>query len=90
MAERTCIGCGRKAPRDALVRIVVSSAAGRATVDAARTAPGRGAWLCPSVACFDRAAKRKAFGRALRVVMGASELDRLHTEFTGLVSGQLV
>jgi predicted RNA-binding protein YlxR (DUF448 family) len=31
-----------------------------------RTLPGRGAWLCPDPACAALAARRRAFGRALR------------------------
>ncbi|MBX7160896.1 MAG: YlxR family protein [Acidimicrobiia bacterium] len=81
MAERTCIGCGRKAPRDALIRIVRLTAAERAALDPARSAAGRGAWLCPSVDCFDVAAKRRAFDRALRTELGGAEIARLRDEF---------
>jgi len=28
--------------------------------------PGRGAWLCADIACFDAARRRRAFGRAFR------------------------
>ena len=31
-----------------------------------RTAPGRGAWVCPERACVDRARKSRAVSRALR------------------------
>lgn len=34
--------------------------------------PGRGAWLHPSLDCFDLALRRRAFGRALRVRPGAA------------------
>lgn len=44
---------------------------GRVVVDAGRGG-GRGAWLHASAACFEGAAKRKAFGRAFR---GAGVLD---------------
>ena len=36
-----------------------------------RDLPGRGAWLCGSVACVDAAARRRAFSRALRADVGA-------------------
>jgi hypothetical protein len=36
-------------------------------VQASRTLPGRGAWLCAdSPACLEQALKRRALGRALR------------------------
>ena len=34
--------------------------------------PGRGAWLHPSLACFEVALRRRAFPRALRVTAGAA------------------
>jgi predicted RNA-binding protein YlxR (DUF448 family) len=35
--------------------------------DLRRRLPGRGAWLHPTIDCFDQALRRRAFGRALRV-----------------------
>jgi hypothetical protein len=60
---RTCIGCGARAQQADLRRLRVVT--GRVVVDAARSG-GRGAWLHPSEACLERAARRKAFGRAFR------------------------
>ena len=60
---RTCVGCGGKAAQRTLVRL--KAEAGRVVFDRARTG-GRGAWLHPAEACFERAAKRRAFGRAFR------------------------
>ena len=34
------------------------------------TAPGRGAHLHPTTACYELAVRRKAFGRALRITGG--------------------
>jgi predicted RNA-binding protein YlxR (DUF448 family) len=53
-----------------LLRIVASGSAatGREVVpDPSATLPGRGAWVHPTTACIENAAKRRAFGRALRV-----------------------
>jgi predicted RNA-binding protein YlxR (DUF448 family) len=61
---RTCAGCGRKAPKAALYRFVARS--GRLVADPARRAPGRGAYTCPRLACFERAVARRAFQRTLR------------------------
>jgi len=62
--ERTCVGCGRKAPRAALWRFVAP--AGVLTADPDGLAPGRGAYTCPSPACVTRAVDRKGFARAFR------------------------
>jgi predicted RNA-binding protein YlxR (DUF448 family) len=62
---RTCIGCGERAARTELIRVV---AAGNEIVpDAASRLPGRGAYLHPRLACLERAQRRKAFARALRL-----------------------
>jgi predicted RNA-binding protein YlxR (DUF448 family) len=37
------------------------------TVDTAGDLPGRGAWLHPVPQCLQRAVRRRAFGRALRI-----------------------
>jgi len=47
---------------------------------AGRQAPGRGAYTCRSLACFERAATRGMFARILRQpVRIGPELQRLYT-----------
>lgn len=62
---RTCIGCGERAARTELIRVV--AAGGEIVPDAASRLPGRGAYLHPRLACLERAQRRKAFARALRL-----------------------
>jgi len=59
---RSCIGCGRKAPQSELIRFVAKD--GRLIPGAGR--PGRGAYTCKRLACFERALARRAFNRTLR------------------------
>lgn len=69
-ASRTCVGCRRRDDRSMMVRVVVErDANGRYAVvpDPRRRLPGRGAWLHPRPECLERAVRRTAFGRALRV-----------------------
>jgi predicted RNA-binding protein YlxR (DUF448 family) len=74
---RTCVGCGRKAPQPELLRF--SSRAGQLVHDP--KAPGRGAYTCRRLACFERAAARRAFARTLRqTVQIDPALSRLYTE----------
>jgi uncharacterized protein len=62
---RSCIGCGSRVAKSELIRVV---AAGDEIVpDVAFRLPGRGAYLHPSLACLERAQRRKAFPRALRL-----------------------
>jgi uncharacterized protein len=59
---RSCIGCGRKAPQHELLRFVAKD--GRLV--AGQGEPGRGAYTCRRLACFERAVSRRAFNRTLR------------------------
>ena len=59
---RTCVGCGRKAPQAELLRFVVKDG----TLAYGQKEPGRGAYTCRRLACFERAVARRAFARVLR------------------------
>jgi hypothetical protein len=62
---RTCVGCKARAAKSSLLRLVV---AGNGIVpDPQARHPGRGAYLHPSLACFELAQRRRVFPRALRV-----------------------
>ncbi|MBA2296090.1 MAG: DUF448 domain-containing protein [Actinobacteria bacterium] len=66
---RTCVGCGRRAPKDALDRFASLDG----VLTSGRTLPGRGVYVCRARAferaaaqsCFERAAARRAFARSL-------------------------
>ena len=62
MPERTCAGCGRKAAQSELLRF----AAREGHLVPGRTEPGRGAYTCARLACFERARSSRAFNRILR------------------------
>jgi predicted RNA-binding protein YlxR (DUF448 family) len=75
--QRTCVGCGRKAPQSELVRF--ASVAGRLTIG--RTVPGRGAYTCRRLACFERAVAARGFNRVLRQTIRVEpELARHYTD----------
>ena len=72
---RTCIGCRERAAKSELLRVVIGTGNDgqpAAVPDPDGTAPGRGAHLHPTSACYDLAVRRKAFGRALRAEPGLS------------------
>ena len=65
-----CVGCRERAAKSELLRVVAGSdSEGHAAVvpDPDGTAPGRGAHLHPTSACYDLAVRRRAFSRALRI-----------------------
>ena len=74
---RTCSGCGRKAPREELVRFVAREGS---LVPGLRE-PGRGVYTCRRLPCFERARARRAFARTLRrTVTVDPALSRLYTD----------
>jgi uncharacterized protein len=77
---RTCVGCGRKAPQSELIRFVAQDG----VLVWSATAPGRGAYSCRRLACFERAASRRGFNRTLRqTVRVEPALARLYTDADG-------
>ena len=66
---RTCVGCGARSAKSDLLRLV---AIGNEIVpDAAARLPGRGAYLHLSRECLERAQRRRALTRALRLPASA-------------------
>jgi predicted RNA-binding protein YlxR (DUF448 family) len=55
------VGCGRKAPKDELLRFVA-----RDSELAIGPDEGRGAYTCRRLSCFERAVSKNAFNRTLR------------------------
>jgi uncharacterized protein len=74
---RTCVGCGRQAPKHELLRFVASDG----VLAPSATHPGRGAYTCRRLSCFERAASKKAFSRTLkRTVRVDPTLAHLYTD----------
>jgi predicted RNA-binding protein YlxR (DUF448 family) len=73
---RSCVGCGRKAAQSRLLRFVAKD--GRLMPGS--NEPGRGAYTCRRLACFERAVSRRAFNRTLRqTVQIEQKLTSLYT-----------
>ena len=63
--QRTCIGCREVKAKRELTRIVRLSD-GHVQVDPSGKLPGRGAYICANVACWQRAVERSSIERALK------------------------
>lgn len=61
---RMCVGCREMKPKRELIR-VARSQDGNVTVDFTGKAAGRGAYVCRSVECLERAIKTRGLDRAL-------------------------
>ena len=84
---RMCVACRQGKPKKELIRIVRNKEGG-VGVDLTGKAQGRGAYLCPSVDCLEKAIKSRALQRALECELTeemASEIKRviLRREITG-------
>ena len=63
---RTCIGCNEGKPKRELIRIV-KTAEGEISIDSTGKKNGRGAYICPSISCLDKAIKTKRLARAFEM-----------------------
>ena len=69
--QRSCVACRRVAPKQELVRIVASSEG--VVVDETGKKKGRGAYICPSLECWDLALKKDKLSHSLRRSVTAEE-----------------
>ena len=63
---RTCVACRTARPKRELIRIVHNKE-GETFVDTTGKMNGRGAYICASVECLEKADKTKALNRALDI-----------------------
>lgn len=74
-----CTGCMEMKPKKELVRIV-KNIEGIVDIDLTGKKPGRGAYICKSIECFDKAYKTKRLEKNLETKIDASIYDRLRSE----------
>ncbi len=63
---RTCIGCSEAKPKKELIRIVKTTD-GDVVIDLTGKKNGRGAYICPSIGCLEKAIKAKRLSRAFEM-----------------------
>ena len=73
---RTCIGCREQKPKKELIR-VVRNKENQIFIDLTRKANGRGAYLCRSKDCLDKAIKSKALNRAFSTEIDKETYEKL-------------
>lgn len=76
---RKCIGCGEMKDKRELVRIVRSKE-GEISVDLKGKKPGRGAYICKSVDCFEKARKARRLERAFSTQIEPEIYDAMRRE----------
>lgn len=78
---RKCIGCGEMKPKKELIRII-RTPEGEILADESGKKNGRGAYLCRSPVCLQKARKTKGLERALEAAIPNEIYERLEKELT--------
>ncbi len=69
---------GAPPPKSSLLRFARDPHTRQVAFDPDQRMAGRGAYLCPSTACFQTARKRNSLARALKTPVDPSVLDAAH------------
>ena len=77
--QRQCMGCRERKEKREMIR-VVRSPEGSVSLDFRGKAPGRGAYICPDMACLKKAIRSKALERSLEVAIPEEIYARLEQE----------
>ena len=77
--QRKCIVCSDRSDKKKLIRIVKNKE-GQIFVDPTGKANGRGAYICQSMECMEKAIKTHAPERSFRVEIPTEVYDRLKEE----------
>ncbi len=78
---RTCIGCGETHDKKSMLRIV-RDGSGEIHPDESGRANGRGAYICMSAECLEKAVKRHGFDRAFKASVSADDIRSIKEFFT--------
>ena len=76
---RMCLGCGEMKPKRELIR-VVKSKEGDISLDLTGKKSGRGAYICKSVECFEKARKARKFQRSFSCMISEDIYNSMEGE----------
>lgn len=77
LPQRTCVACRQVKPKRELIRLV-SRPEGGAEIDTTGKKAGRGAYLCPSLNCWELGLKKKRLDYALRTTLSQESREELY------------
>ena len=80
--QRQCMGCRERKPKPELIR-VVRTPEGEIVADETGRKNGRGAYLCRSEACLNKALKIRALDRALEQPLTEAAVEALRQVIAG-------
>ena len=82
---RMCVGCGGMKEKKSLVRVIKTSE-DEILLDLTGKKSGRGAYLCKSMECFDKAQKGRKLERAFSCKVDAAVYEELKNELQREIS----
>lgn len=80
---RMCLGCNEMKPKAELLR-VVKSPEGEISLDSTGKKNGRGAYLCHSATCLEKAVKSKRLERTFQMAVPNEVYESLKKELDSL------
>ena len=83
---RKCIGCGEQKNKKELIR-VLKTQEDRFVLDLTGKQNGRGAYLCPSRECFEKAVKSKGLERSFKISIPKETYEMLEKELENIEQG---
>jgi len=84
--QRTCLACRSVKAKRELVRLVRNSE-GCIEIDATGKKEGRGAYICPDLACWEKALKGRQLERSLRCSLTPADRAGLMEKAEDLIKG---
>ncbi len=81
--QRMCIGCGEMKDKRDMLRVIKTSE-DEIMIDATGKKNGRGAYVCFSQECLDKAVKNKGLERSLKKSIPADVYDSLRKELEAI------
>ena len=83
MPVRMCVGCQEMKNKKEMIR-VIKTPEGTFMLDATGKKNGRGAYVCPSEECLQRARKNKGLERSFKQAIPAEVYESLEKEMEAL------
>ena len=74
--QRSCVVCRTKKDKNELIRIVKNQT-NEINIDESGKKPGKGAYICDNIECFEKGRKSKALNRALEVEIPEAIYEKL-------------
>lgn len=80
---RQCVGCGEMKSKKEMVR-VIKTPEGEILLDATGRKNGRGAYVCPSIVCLQKAEKQHGLERSFKMAIPQEVYESLKKEMEEL------